>query len=102
MEAAVKAVETLDSSLRRVIAALDDTGGELLITADHGNVEQMVDPETGIPLTQHTTFPVPLVYRGRPGQRLADGGNLADVAPTLLDMLNIPQPAAMTGRSLLN
>jgi 2,3-bisphosphoglycerate-independent phosphoglycerate mutase len=101
MEAAVKAVETLDASLKRVIAALENVGGELLITADHGNVELMVDPETGVPLTQHTTFPVPLVYKGRPGRRLADGGNLADVAPTLLDMLSIAKPKEMTGRSLL-
>jgi len=101
MEAAVKAVETLDVSLRRVIEALDKVGGELLITADHGNVEQMVDPETGVALTQHTTFPVPLVFKGRPGYTLSEGGNLADVAPTLLHMLGIDQPAEMTGRSLL-
>lgn len=101
MEAAIKAVETLDGSLRRVIEALDKVGGEVLITADHGNVEQMVDPETGVALTQHTTFPVPLVFKGRPGYTLSDGGNLADVAPTLLHMLGIDPPAEMTGRSLL-
>jgi 2,3-bisphosphoglycerate-independent phosphoglycerate mutase len=102
MEAAIKAVETLDASLRRVIDALDQVGGELLITADHGNVEQMVDPETGVVLTQHTTFPVPLVYRGRPGYKLSDGGNLADIAPTMLELLGIDKPAEMTGRSLLH
>ena len=102
MEAAIEAVETLDVSLKHVIDALDRVGGELLITADHGNVEQMVDPETGVALTQHTLFPVPLVYRGHMGRELADGGNLADVAPTLLEILNIPKPAEMTGRSLLN
>jgi 2,3-bisphosphoglycerate-independent phosphoglycerate mutase len=102
MEAAIKAVETLDVSLKRVVAALDKVGGELLITADHGNVEQMVDPETGVALTQHTTFPVPLVYKGCPGKKLLDGGNLADIAPTMLDMLGIDKPAVMTGRSLLN
>ena len=101
MDAAIKAVEVLDASLHRVIEALDKVGGELLITADHGNVEQMVDPETGVALTQHTTFPVPLVYKGRPGHQLADGGSLADVAPTLLEMLGIDKPADMTGRSLL-
>jgi 2,3-bisphosphoglycerate-independent phosphoglycerate mutase len=101
LAAAIKAVETLDSSLKRVIAALDKAGGELLITADHGNVEQMVDPETGVALTQHTVFPVPLVYRGQPGCHLADGGGLGDVAPTLLDMLGIEKPEEMTGRSLL-
>ena len=102
MEAAIQAVETLDASLQRVIAALEAVGGELLITADHGNVEQMVDPETGVPLTQHTTFPVPLVYKGQPGRQLADGGNLADIAPTLLAMLGLEQPVEMTGRSLLH
>ena len=102
MEAAVKAVETLDASLKRVVTALDKVGGELLITADHGNVEQMVDPETGVALTQHTTFPVPLVYKGRPGKHLLEGGNLADIAPTMLDMLGIEKPAVMTGRSLLS
>jgi len=102
MEAAIKAVETLDASLRRVIDALDQVGGELLITADHGNVEQMVDPETGVVLTQHTTFPVPMVYRGRPGYKLSDGGNLADIAPTMLELLGIDKPAEMTGRSLLH
>ena len=102
MEAAIKAVETLDESLKRVVAALDKVGGELLITADHGNVEQMVDPETGVALTQHTTFPVPLVYKGRAGKKLLEGGNLADIAPTMLDMLGIDKPAVMTGRSLLN
>ncbi len=102
MEAAIKAVETLDASLQRVVAALEKVGGELLITADHGNVEQMVDPETGVALTQHTTFPVPLVYKGKPGRQLASGGNLADIAPTMLNMLGIQKPAEMTGRSLLS
>lgn len=102
MSAAVKAVEVLDASLARVVAALDKVGGELLITADHGNVEQMVDPETGVALTQHTTFPVPLVYKGRPSRTLAEDGNLADIAPTLLDMLGVAKPTEMTGRSLLH
>ena len=101
IDAAVKAVETLDASLARVITALDKVGGEVLITADHGNVEQMIDPDTGVALTQHTVFPVPLVYKGRPGRTLLDGGDLGDVAPTLLDMLGIEQPSEMTGRSLL-
>lgn len=101
MEAAIKAVETLDESLKRIVTALDKVGGELLITADHGNVEQMVDPQTGVALTQHTTFPVPLVYKGRPGKTLLEGGNLADIAPTMLDMLGIDKPSVMTGRSLL-
>ena len=101
MSAAISAVETLDACLERVISALDKVGGELLITADHGNVEQMIDPQSGVALTQHTTFPVPLVYWGKSGRMLLDGGNLADIAPTLLDMLDIPKPPEMTGRSLL-
>jgi 2,3-bisphosphoglycerate-independent phosphoglycerate mutase len=102
LTAAIKAVETLDASLARVLEALDKTDGELLITADHGNVEQMVDPVTGEMQTAHSVNPVPLVYRGHRGTaRLADGGNLADIAPTLLTLLGIDQPAEMTGRSLL-
>jgi 2,3-bisphosphoglycerate-independent phosphoglycerate mutase len=100
LRAAIHAVETLDQCLGRVLAALDRTGGELLLTADHGNAEQMVDPETGQMHTAHTLNPVPFVYRGR-AARLADGGNLADVAPTLLEVMEIPQPSEMTGRSLL-
>jgi 2,3-bisphosphoglycerate-independent phosphoglycerate mutase len=102
LEASIKAVETLDQALARVIAALDQVGGELLVTADHGNVEQMIDPKTGEIHTAHTMNPVPLVYRGKRGGQLAEGGNLADVAPTLLAILGIPQPVEMTGRSLLN
>ena len=83
------------------MTALDKVGGELLVTADHGNVEQMVDPDTEVALTQHTTFPVPFLYRGKRGRTLADGGNLADVAPTLLEVIGIEKPVEMTGRSLL-
>ena len=102
MDAAVKAVETLDASLARITESLDKVGGSLLITADHGNVEQMIDPDTGVALTQHTTFPVPLVYRGTAKRALLEGGNLADIAPTLLDILGIAKPQEMTGRSLLS
>ncbi|WP_240342333.1 2,3-bisphosphoglycerate-independent phosphoglycerate mutase [Methylococcus sp. EFPC2] len=100
LSAAIAAVETLDASLGRVLAALDRVGGELVLTADHGNAEQMIDPETGEAQTAHTVNPVPLVYRGSAG-RLADGGNLADVSPTLLAILGLDRPAEMTGRSLL-
>lgn len=98
-DAAVKAVEAIDTALGRVVDALVQTGGELLITADHGNAEQMRDPATGQTHTAHTTGPVPLLYRGRPA-RVADGV-LADVAPTLLALMNIDAPAAMTGRALV-
>jgi 2,3-bisphosphoglycerate-independent phosphoglycerate mutase len=99
-EAIVKAVETLDACIGRVVAAARSGGGEVLITSDHGNAEMTHDPTTGQPHTAHTLNVVPLVYVGR-GRRLADGGALEDVAPTLLTMMGLPQPAEMTGRSLL-
>jgi 2,3-bisphosphoglycerate-independent phosphoglycerate mutase len=101
-EAAVKAVETLDACLGRVEAALLEVGGEALITADHGNCEQMIDYETGQPHTQHTTDPVPLIYLGdRPLKLDPAGGRLADIAPTLLGLMDLPQPEEMTGRNLV-
>jgi 2,3-bisphosphoglycerate-independent phosphoglycerate mutase len=100
VDAAVKAIETIDQALGRIMEALQKTGGEMLVTADHGNVEQMVDPATGETLTAHTVCPVPLVYAGGSGQ-LADGGNLADIAPTLLAIMGLTPPAEMTGRVLL-
>jgi 2,3-bisphosphoglycerate-independent phosphoglycerate mutase len=100
--AAVKAVEALDTSLKRVIAALREVGGEGLITADHGNCEQMMDYESGQLHTQHTTDLVPLVYVGDRKLTLQqNGGKLADVAPTMLALLGLPQPAEMTGTNLL-
>ena len=101
LEAATRAVEAVDRVLAVVCEALDATGGELLITADHGNVEQMTDPESGQPHTAHTTNPVPFVFRGR-GIEGIEGGSLRDLAPTLLALLDLPQPEAMTGRSLLH
>lgn len=100
-EAAVKAVEAVDECLGKVLAALEQVGGEALITADHGNVEQMFDDTTGQAHTQHTTLPVPLVYKGWRKLSLRDGGSLADLAPTMLWLLAIPQPVEMTGRNLL-
>ena len=101
VDAAIKAVETLDTCLGRVIEALRAVGGELIITADHGNAEKMVDPETGQPHTAHTSFLVPLIYVGRPAE-LADSGALCDVAPTLLQLMELPVPDEMTGRSLIS
>jgi 2,3-bisphosphoglycerate-independent phosphoglycerate mutase len=98
--ATVKAVETLDACIGRVVAAAGAAGGEVLITSDHGNAEMTHDPDTGQPHTAHTLNVVPLVYVGRGGQ-LAKGGSLQDVAPTLLVMMGLPQPGEMTGRSLL-
>jgi 2,3-bisphosphoglycerate-independent phosphoglycerate mutase len=101
LPAAIRAVETVDTGLGRIAAAVREAGGALLVTADHGNCELMRDPVTGEPHTAHTTNPVPVVLAGGPkGARLADG-RLADIAPTLLALLGLPQPAAMTGRSLL-
>ena len=98
--AAIKAVEALDACIGRAVAAQRAAGGEVLITADHGNAEMMFDPVTGQPHTAHTLLPVPFVYIGR-AARMHDGGSLQDVAPTLLRMMGLPQPAAMTGRPLL-
>jgi 2,3-bisphosphoglycerate-independent phosphoglycerate mutase len=100
-DAAVAAVECLDSCIDRISAALAKVGGEALITADHGNVEQMSDEHTGQAHTAHTCEPVPFVYVGPRQVELRDGGILSDVAPTLLTLLGLPQPAEMTGRSII-
>ncbi len=102
MEAAVQAIETIDHCLARVLRALHRAGGEMLITADHGNAEQMLDPATGQPHTAHTSNPVPLIYVGdREPVLEAKGGSLCDVAPTLLTLMGLAQPAEMNGRSLI-
>ena len=98
--AAVRAVETIDASLGQIIRAVNDTGGHCLITADHGNVEQM-RARNDEPHTAHTTEAVPLVYVGDLAVSLHSSGTLADVGPTLLELMGIPQPDAMTGRSML-
>jgi 2,3-bisphosphoglycerate-independent phosphoglycerate mutase len=100
--AAIRAVEAVDAGLGAVLAALEETGGAALVTADHGNCEVMVDPETGEPHTAHTLNPVPVILVGGPeGAQLRDGGCLADLAPSLLALMNLPQPSEMTGRSLI-
>jgi 2,3-bisphosphoglycerate-independent phosphoglycerate mutase len=101
-EATVKAVEFLDHCLGRVADSLQRAGGEMLITADHGNAEQMIDPEADQPHTAHTCNLVPLIYLGRKGARLMDNGALCDIAPTMLLMMGLPQPTEMTGRPLLD
>ncbi len=98
--AAVLAIEAIDRALGRIIQALKSMGGEMLLTADHGNAEQMRDPESGQPHTAHTSNLVPLVYFGRQGE-LIEGGALCDIAPTLLYIMGLEQPKEMTGRSLL-
>jgi len=99
-DAAIEAVSVIDGCLGRLTEALRDTGGEVLITADHGNIEQMRDPATGQPHTAHTTNPVPLVYMGR-AARLREGGALCDLAPTMLSLLGLAQPDSMSGASLV-
>ncbi len=100
-EAAVKAVETLDICLARIEAAILETDGQCLITADHGNVEQMVDPSSGQALTSHTNGPVPLVYVGNQPWQFESPGSLCDIAPTMLELMNMPVPSEMTGRPLM-
>jgi 2,3-bisphosphoglycerate-independent phosphoglycerate mutase len=97
--AAVQAVETVDTGLAEVVAAVHETGGSCVITADHGNCDHMLEPD-GSPNTAHSLNPVPLIVTV-PGLRLREGGILADVAPTLLALLGQDQPDAMTGRSLI-
>ena len=100
-DAAVKAIETIDACLGRLYEAIGKAGGEMIITADHGNAEQMCDPVTGKPHTAHTSNPVPLIYVGRPA-RLRDGGALSDVAPTMLALLGLDKPVEMEGTSLVS
>ena len=99
--AAVQAVECLDNCLGRIVAALDKVGGEALITADHGNVEQMEDEVSGQAHTAHTCEPVPFIYIGQRSASIRANGVLADVAPTMLTLMGLPIPAEMTGRSIL-
>ncbi|MGE4532401.1 2,3-bisphosphoglycerate-independent phosphoglycerate mutase [Halomonas sp.] len=99
--AAVKAIETVDGCVGRVVQAIERAGGACLVTADHGNAEQMVNPETGAPQTAHTTFEVPLIYVGERPARLVDDGSLCDIAPTLLSMMDQPIPEEMSGRALI-
>jgi 2,3-bisphosphoglycerate-independent phosphoglycerate mutase len=101
LAAAIKAVETVDTGLGRIAAAIRAQGGALLVTADHGNCELMKDPETGGPHTAHTTNPVPVVLMGGGAKAIRDG-RLADLAPTLLELMGIPQAKEMTGHSIIS
>ena len=101
LAAAVKACEAVDRGLAGVVEALEKAGGAMVVTADHGNCELMVDPETGGPHTAHTTNPVPVILVGGPVGATLLNGRLADLAPTLLDLMNLDLPPEMTGRSLL-
>ena len=103
MEATKKAVKTVDACVDRVVKAVLATGGQVLITADHGNADMMIDPTTGEPFTAHTTNKVPfiLVDPSRKDAKLREGGRLADLAPTMLELMGLPKPAEMTGESLI-
>ena len=100
LQAAIKAIETVDTCIGRVVKAMQQIGGEVIITADHGNAELMYDAVNQQPHTQHTTNVVPMLYVGRPA-RLAKTGSLSDLAPTLLKMMGVPQPVEMTGHALI-
>ena len=100
LEAAIKAIETIDECVGRVVEVINNQEGVLLITADHGNAEQMIDYKTGEPHTAHTTNPVPLILVGMENVKLAEG-RLADLAPTMLDIMNLKKPEEMTGKSLI-
>jgi 2,3-bisphosphoglycerate-independent phosphoglycerate mutase len=103
LDAAIHAVEAVDSGVAKIVDAARAQGGAVLVTADHGNCELMKDPATGQPHTSHTLNPVPLLYvnDADPHAKLRTGGRICDVAPTMLELLGLPQPAEMTGVSLL-
>ncbi|HHI71138.1 MAG TPA: 2,3-bisphosphoglycerate-independent phosphoglycerate mutase, partial [Rhodobacteraceae bacterium] len=100
--AAIKACEAVDRGLGRALKALEEVGGAMIVTADHGNCETMIDPETGGPHTAHTTNPVPVIMVGGPNGASLHQGRLSDLAPTLLDLMNLPKPPEMTGHSLID
>jgi len=100
-DATVKAIETIDYCLGEVVPAVRNVGGEVIVTADHGNAEQMFDCHTGQPHTAHTINPVPFIYLGRPASIIKQSGALSDIAPTMLTLLGLPIPEEMTGTSIL-
>jgi 2,3-bisphosphoglycerate-independent phosphoglycerate mutase len=101
LAAAIAAVEEVDRDLGAVLKAVEDAGGAIIVTADHGNCEVMVDPVTGAPHTAHTLNPVPVILVGGPAGATLRDGRLADLAPTLLDLMGVAPPPEMTGRSLI-
>jgi 2,3-bisphosphoglycerate-independent phosphoglycerate mutase len=102
LQAAILACEAVDRGLGRVVAALNKAGGAMIVTADHGNCEVMVDPETGGPHTAHTLNPVPVILVGGPEGAQLHNGRLADLAPTLLALMGLDTPDEMTGNSLIS
>jgi 2,3-bisphosphoglycerate-independent phosphoglycerate mutase len=100
-EAAEQAIEAIDACVAQVTAAIEEVGGQMLITADHGNAEMMVDPETGGTHTAHTNLPVPLIYVGEKDVEFKEGGKLSDLAPTMLSLVGLEIPSEMTGDILV-
>ena len=100
LEAAIKAIEAVDECVGKVVEAIKNNDGIMLITADHGNAEQMLDYKTGEPHTAHTTNPVPLILVGRENAKLKEG-KLADLAPTMLELMGLDKPEEMTGESII-
>jgi 2,3-bisphosphoglycerate-independent phosphoglycerate mutase len=100
INATIQAIEFLDGCLKRIVEAVRAAGGELLVTADHGNAEQMFDPATAQPQTAHTINPVPFLYVGRPA-KTSNTGALEDVAPTMLYLMGLPIPSEMSGHPLI-
>jgi 2,3-bisphosphoglycerate-independent phosphoglycerate mutase len=103
MEATVKAVEAVDDCVGKLVDKINSVGGSAIITADHGNAELMVDVETGKTITAHSTNPVPFIVAGEEfkNSTLLNDGRLSDIAPTVLDMMNMEKPEEMTGKSLI-
>ena len=102
LEAAIKAVETVDECVGKIVKVIESKKGNLIITADHGNAEQMIDYKTGEPHTAHTTNPVPIILiTDNKELKLKENGKLADLAPTMLDLMGIEKPEEMTGESLI-
>ncbi len=100
--AAIKAIEAVDECVGKAVDAVKEVGGQMFICADHGNAEQLIDDETGEPFTAHTTNPVPFILvNADPAYKLREGGCLADIAPTLIELMGLDKPAEMTGKSLL-
>ena len=101
-EATIKAIEAVDECVGKAVEALKEVDGVMFICADHGNAEQLVDYETGAPFTAHTTNPVPFILvNADPSYKLREGGCLADIVPTIIELMGMEQPVEMTGKSLL-
>ena len=102
MDAVIKAIETVDGCVGRVVDAIRKVDGQMFICSDHGNAEKLIDYETGEPFTAHTTNPVPFILVNYDeNYTLREGGRLADIVPTLIEMMGMEKPADMTGESLL-